>query len=114
MGYRNISTIEGNADSNIGSFDIMIGGTFFPRKPSFVFLGMPVRLKASLLGGMGISNETTIYSACVSLAMVFSSGNDPSGMTVGLAYWPSVSAGSVRLPGSVCASVGFLFAPSAQ
>ena len=110
VGYRSITTQEGG--SATGAFDIMLGGTFFPRKPSFAFLGMPVRLKMSMHGGMVMANEI-LFSACVSLSLVFSSGDDPSGMTIGVTYWPSIASGETKLPSSVCATLGFLFAPSA-
>ena len=117
VGYRTINTGSGSSN-NISSFDIMAGGALFPRKPNFVFMGMPVRLKISLLGGMSMASQAdngyTVFGACVNASLVFSSGDDPSGLTVGISYWPSLSSGDLNMPSSVCASIGFSFAPSAQ
>lgn len=117
FGYRSITMIEGNSNSGIGSFDMMLGGTFFPKHPSFSLFNLPVRIKVSLLGGMGLAfglPQSFIFTACANAALVFSSADDPSGLTVGVAYWPSLPAGNIKLPASLSASVGFLFGPRAE
>jgi hypothetical protein len=109
IGYRNLGT---SPDSSLGSFDTMLGGAVFPRYPTFVLSNMPVRLKISLLGGLGITNENMIFSACAGASLVFSSGDDPSGLVIGAFYWPSATIGVTKIPGSVMINLGFIFAPN--
>jgi hypothetical protein len=113
VGYRNLITKEGESGT-VGSFDVMLGGAYFPRYPSFAIFDMPVRLKTSLLGGMSMASEGMFFSACFSMYLIFSSGDDPSGMTLGFACWSGGKSGETTLPGTAAVSLGFIFAPVAQ
>ncbi|MFC1767660.1 hypothetical protein ACFLZ2_03805 [Candidatus Margulisiibacteriota bacterium] len=103
VGYRSFS--------NTGSFDILIGGAYFPRRPTFVLGDMPVRLKIYAMGGMGMAND--IFFAMMGGAeLVFSSADEPSGLTMGMAFWPAVNVGTTtNIPSSMSFRIGFLFAP---
>jgi len=105
VGYRSFSS------ANTGSFDILVGGTYFPRKPTFMLDEMPVRLRMSALGGFGMS-ESMFFTMCMSAGLVFSSGNDPSGFLTELAFWPGFKTETQNIPGSMSIRFGFLFAPN--
>jgi len=109
IGYRNVSTVEG---TNLGVFDMMLGGSFFPRRPVFKLGDMDARLKVSALGGLGLSNDM-LFTMLFSAGFVFSSPDDPSGFTADLIYSPSVSAGETKIPSLIGIRIGFLFAPIA-
>lgn len=109
LGYRNISTLEGTVP-NLNVFDIMMGGAYFPRSPAFSIFGVSPRLKASLLGGIGLSNQATILSTCLSVNLIFSSDEDPSGMTIGASFWPTTTANGVTTRNIACITAGFIFA----
>jgi len=105
VGYRSFTSAK------TGSFDVLVGGTYFPRKPTFMLDEMPVRLRMSALGGMGMS-EGMFFTMCVSAGLVFSSGNDPSGFLTELAFWPGFKTDTLDIPGSMSLRFGFLFAPN--
>lgn len=102
IGYRSLG--------NTGSFDVMLGGAYFPRRPSFALGDMPVRVKISALGGMGMSDDM-FFTFMASAGLVLSSEDDPSGLTAEFVYWPSVKTTSMDIPGSLSFKLGFLFAP---
>lgn len=105
VGYRSFSSY------NAGSFDVLVGGTYFPRRPTFMLDQMPVRLRMSALGGMGMA-EGIFFTMCMSAGLVFSSGDDPSGFLTELAFWPGFKTETQDIPGTMAIRFGFLFAPN--
>ena len=106
VGFRSVTSSEGS----IGVFDVMFGGTYFPRESIMDLGDMPVRLKISAMAGLGMSNDM-FFSMMFSMGLVFTSYDDPNGFTADLIFRPGVSVGSTNIPSSVALSVGFLFAP---
>ena len=125
IGYSKIDVEEmhiTNLDS-INCLDIMIGGKYFPRYPTFSLSKMPVRLTLSGVGGLGMIMEGTMGLAMeFKLGLVFSSKDNPSGFTLEVGYRPSFkfdyepdyvseNAISIKTGSAVFFSAGFLFAP---
>lgn len=92
------------------SFDILVGGTYFPRESTFVMGDMPVRLKISAHGGMGMSNDL-LFIYDMSVGLVFSSWEDASGILAEVGYWPSAQMTDVNIPSTLSFRLGFMFAP---
>jgi hypothetical protein len=92
-------------------FDIMLGGTYLPRYPTFE-IGLPARLKISALGGLAMGNEEMGMGMLLSTGLLFSFGREEAnGILLALNYRPGTIKG---VADSLGFSFGFLFAPVAQ
>lgn len=110
--------------NNLSLFDIIFGGRYYPRYPTFGFGSVAVRFTTAAHGGLGIeiSEPTLMFTVDLSAGFILSTKDNPSGLSIEFVYRPttsnikheSVLDGSkweVSLKPSWCIRLGFIFGP---
>lgn len=119
LGFRqvDISNIDSVPFRKYYDFDILVGGRYFPRYPTFALSKTtPVRLTFSTVGGLSLSgNDLTSmgFSTIFTGGLIVSQKDNPSGVLLELQYrlLGNEPSPDLHLNSALLLSVAWLFGP---
>lgn len=120
LGYRsvNLSNIDSIGVTRHQDFDILLGGRYYPRYPTFGLGKTPVRLTFAAIGGINLRGagmgDQMAFDVLINAGLSFSQSDNASGVMLEFQYRPigSDAIGGIYLLPSYTFCLAWLFAPN--
>lgn len=120
LGYRavDLSNIDSLGVKKHQDYDILLGGRYYPRYPTFGLGKTPVRLTLAAVGGLNMRGaglaDQMAFDVVINAGLSFSQKDHPSGVMFEFQYRPigSDAIGGIYLLPSYTFALSWLFGPN--